>query len=218
MNEQPKEYTGTFIPAAVMLDEGLRPIEKMIYAEVASFRECFMTNEFLSKRIGVSVRSLQNSLSKLEKAGYIEISGGDSSRRVITTMQNLHPPMQNLHGNHAKSAPINNNIKNNLKKTSAKADLTPLFEDLVETLGFSVSRVKATPGRLSKLAVRKRSWSAEDMTRAARAIKASPWHQGVNPNKVVYGTIDFLLRSDEMIEKWMNMPVDNDKPGVAVIL
>jgi hypothetical protein len=63
--------------------------------------------------------------------------------------------------------------------------------------------ISLTPGRKSKLKSRLKNHSAEDIFAGIRALKASKWHCGDDPrNQKFYATLDFLIRSDEQLEKW----------------
>lgn len=65
---------------------------------------------------------------------------------------------------------------------------------------------KLTPKRLRQIKARLRTFSLDDLIRACDNLHTSEWHRGENPNGKIYGTIDFLIRSDEQIDTWANNP------------
>lgn len=98
------------------------------------------------------------------------------------------------------------NKKNeNLEKTNNEINKfdTELFVSLVAELG--CVRATATPGRKAKLAKRLKTYTPEELKKAARNIGKNKFMSGENDNKKRYGTIDYLLRNDEKIEEWLDV-------------
>ena len=96
----------------------------------------------------------------------------------------------------------NNHVKSD-KPITQKNENKVLFNELVQVLGFS-DQVKATPGRMAKLKSRLKTFAAEDLLKVAASIAADPYIQGDNPGGKRYGTIDYLLRSDEKVDEWLH--------------
>lgn len=82
------------------------------------------------------------------------------------------------------------------------SDNSKLYYELVEALGFSKT-VKYTPKRAKQLRERLKSFQEADLLKAAKAIKNTPFMQGDNLQAKRYGTIDYLLRSDEIIDNYI---------------
>lgn len=78
-----REYTGTWIPAEIMEDESLNAIERITYAEVASFREFYASNAWLANRIGKSERTARRIISTLIDKGYLEQAGFNGRFRTL---------------------------------------------------------------------------------------------------------------------------------------
>lgn len=78
-----REYTGTWIPAEIMEDDNLNAIERITYAEVASFREFYASNEWLANRIGKSERTARRIIAKLVEMGYLEQAGFNGRFRTL---------------------------------------------------------------------------------------------------------------------------------------
>lgn len=116
MAEPKQEYTGSWIPAAVMLSKELRPIEKLLYAEIASFNSCWASNGWLSERIGISERSVTSGIRRLKELNFIVVVETENSR-LCTASQNLLPPLEKFATPLAKFAIKNNNKNKEIEKT-----------------------------------------------------------------------------------------------------
>lgn len=85
-----KQYTGVWIPAEVMESEELSPIEKILYGEIAGFRECYASNAWLANRIGRTERTVKRLIAHLLECGFIEKCGFNGRFRLIRVCQNCH--------------------------------------------------------------------------------------------------------------------------------
>lgn len=171
---------------------------------------------------GDNINKVKRALRELEASGYLvrtRLSGGDKGIKCISV---LYEEKQNLVSNNSharessltrnlvdeKSAPyiktdieVNTNTKVKTEYTSTKVDdsVKSFLIQLIGELGFS-EQVQVTPKRISHLKSRLKRYSKEQMSSAAKAITLNPWLQGQNPGGKKYGTIDYLLRSDEQVE------------------
>jgi len=70
---QKREFTGVWMPAEILLDERLKPVDRILYAEIASFgsKGCWKKSEELMKRCGVKERAFRSACNRLEDNGYI---------------------------------------------------------------------------------------------------------------------------------------------------
>lgn len=99
------EFTGVWIPADVFQDEALAPLDLIIYAHIASFRTCFASNAWLAKRVHKSEDTISRSISKLTKAGYIELIHFDGKRRELRAcLRKSAEPTQKCRSSLRKSA------------------------------------------------------------------------------------------------------------------
>lgn len=64
-----------------------------------------------------------------------------------------------------------------------------------------------TESRSDKFAARRKKYSLDDIKLATESLLKSPYHTGKNDAGVWYATPDFLLRNDEMVDKWRNQYV-----------
>jgi hypothetical protein len=136
-------------------------------------------------------------VQKLNQRSKIEPSVQKLNQRSKTT-----PKYYNKNSNENKST----NVLVDLEKPKSTAkSYRVIFAELVQTLGFT-SRVMPTNGRIRKLATRLKQFSYDDVLLAATNIGQDQFLQGDNPGGRRYGDIDYLLRSDEIIDKWRTRP------------
>lgn len=71
---------------------------------------------------------------------------------------------------------------------------------------------QVTDDRSDALERRLKKYSMEQVKLAIDALLKSPHHIGKNKSGTWYATPDFLLRNDEMIDRWLNAEVPNKLP------
>jgi hypothetical protein len=105
-----RDFKGVWIPKEIWLNEDLSLIEKHIFTEIDSLaknRECFASNDYFSKFLGISIRQVQNILASLKTKGFISVEifykkgTKEVEKRIIsplpvisftTSRKNLHDP------------------------------------------------------------------------------------------------------------------------------
>lgn len=205
----------------VIASQGHVLVYGAVEAHAMGDRGCIASNKTIGAETGLSAGRVANILSELNRAEWIDVKLDDKNQRTsIIPLMTLHagvnPPSRESESPLHADVNIDNNNKEQ-KETSAKAN-EDLFYELVEQLGFTRGRVKFLPARQSKLAARLKNADAAALRRAAVALSRSPFHMGQNENNRKYGDIDFLLRNDEMIEKWSNhLSVSETMNGVAKV-
>lgn len=88
-NNPIKEYTGVWIPRAVMECQNLSAVEKIMYGEIASFESCYASNAWFAKQVGVSERRITGHLAKLLKLGFIKKVGFDGRLRFLKAVRDF---------------------------------------------------------------------------------------------------------------------------------
>lgn len=79
-----------------------------------------------------------------------------------------------------------------------------LLEKLAKILEYRRSPIY-NDQRAKKLKARLAHFTEEEMTLAARTLAENPFMMGDNPNGVKYATVDYLIRGDDIVEKWLEM-------------
>lgn len=82
-----KEYTGVWIPKAVMECKELTPTDKIVYGEIACFDRCYGSNKWLAERICKSEVTASRCVSKLVKLGFVRFDGVKGNVRFIKVYQ-----------------------------------------------------------------------------------------------------------------------------------
>lgn len=82
-----KEYTGVWIPKAVMECKELTPTDKIAYGEIACFERCYGSNKWLAERICKSEVTASRCVSKLVKLGFVRFDGIKGNVRFIKVYQ-----------------------------------------------------------------------------------------------------------------------------------
>lgn len=88
-NNPIKEYTGVWIPRAVMECQNLSAVEKIMYGEIASFEVCYASNAWFAKQIGITERNIKVHLAKLLKLGFIKKVGFNGRLRFLKAVRDF---------------------------------------------------------------------------------------------------------------------------------
>lgn len=126
MEEQKKEYTGVWLPAFIVEDRTLPPNAKLLYAEIAGFKQCFASNTFFANRLGLTVRGVQKNLVLLQASGYVVVTE-QKGKRILTVVRDelrFTPPRTQVHPPMNSGSYIDIHIDNNKKKDNTSASPT----------------------------------------------------------------------------------------------
>jgi len=84
--EEGRGFFGIIIPAEILDSAELSIAEKFVYGFIASFaKACFMSNEAIATRLGVSEATVSRAINSLKEMGYVyvEFVKGNSAKRMI---------------------------------------------------------------------------------------------------------------------------------------
>lgn len=110
-----KEYTGVWIPAEVMECDALEPLDKLVYGEIASFRECYGSNAWLAKRVKRSIRTVIASVNKLVDLGFVERSCFNGRSRTLRVVKFRTADVQNFAQQTCEELHTENKVENKVK-------------------------------------------------------------------------------------------------------
>lgn len=68
-----------------------------------------------------------------------------------------------------------------------------------------------TNGRKKKVRQRLKNFTADEILKAAENLSMSEFHMGKNDNHMKYASLDFLIRSDEQVEKWLQQDIKSNE-------
>jgi hypothetical protein len=97
-------FTGIWIPAELSSDKNLSALEMLVFAEIYALTKndkgyCYASNKYIGWRLReMSVSSVSNCISRLEKKKYISVKCIKSEKGLVTERQIrvLKPPTQNV--------------------------------------------------------------------------------------------------------------------------
>lgn len=135
--EQQKDFTGVWIPRHILESAELKPVDRLIYAEIACFVECWHTNTKLAERTGTSEPTVTRSMSRLIELGYVELVSFNGRNRVVKALADT-PPNQNDEADSSKRLgspikmsrqPSQNDTLDNKKITIRKQEVSTAKAD-----------------------------------------------------------------------------------------
>lgn len=82
------------VDSRIMRDKNLSPSDVVLYSLLCGLSNnakncCYAPNRYLAEFLNISIRSVQNSLLKLQQYGYISVNIKNHNKRVIKTIFNL---------------------------------------------------------------------------------------------------------------------------------
>lgn len=78
----------------------------------------------------------------------------------------------------------------------------PLLLELAKVLQYRRDPIY-NDERAKKLKKRLDNFKADELILAAKTLADNPFMMGENPGGVKYATVDYLIRTDENVEKWL---------------
>lgn len=115
-----KEYTGVWIPAEVMESDELEPLDKLVYGEIASFRECYGSNAWLAKRVKRSIRTVIGSVNKLVDLGFVERSCFNGRSRTLRVVKFRTADVQNSAQQTCEELHTENKVENKVENNNSE--------------------------------------------------------------------------------------------------
>lgn len=123
-NNEPmqRDFKGVWIPREIWLNNELNWTEKLLLIEIDSLqrnKECFATNDYFAKFLGLSKDRISKLISHLKKLGYIEVKivykdgTKQIDKRIITTMGYRRKQLGGL-GENTEGGIGENNEDNNI--------------------------------------------------------------------------------------------------------
>lgn len=93
MENRQRVFTGIWIPKDIYLNKEVKWIAKILFLEIHSFTangdECFMSNEYISEFLGVSMRQVTRIIKMLKDVGWIEETSFDGRKRYLRSLMKI---------------------------------------------------------------------------------------------------------------------------------
>lgn len=194
--EPKRQFTGVWIPSEVMLDERLSAVDKILYAEIASFGDkgCWKRSEELQQICGVKRDGLQAACKRLRGCGYISESKTISGRMVRRATIGFNPQPSNP----VQPQPSNpvQHIDNTIEYT--KDTNSEVSKKLLDLLNEKTKRNFRMLPRGWKETLKR--FSLEEIAEALDVLVNDDWHS----KKIHELKSDYLLRAstiDNMLSR-----------------
>jgi hypothetical protein len=181
-------------------------------------RGSFITSHAtLAKELGLSVKKIRTALNHLISTG--EVAKHSNNLHTVITINNYDlfqsRASQQASKGQAKGkqrATTNNDNNDNNENKDTRPAVRPI--DLyIEKFNSSFSReFRVTEGRARKLRVRLKTYKLELILKALDNMSANKFYHGDN-DKNWSADPDFLIRSDEQIDKFLNKAPEKSNEG-----
>lgn len=113
--------------------------------------------------------------------------------------EDVEQQMNNKRTTNEQQMNTNKNVKN--EKNEKKEYICKIYEYFCSKLQ---TKPKLTSQRKSKINSRLKDFTPDQIKLAIDNLAADPWIRGDNPNGKNYATIDYLFRSTEKMDEWVN--------------
>lgn len=170
----------------------------------------------------MSEKKIQRTLKKLEELNIIKTNNYNKSLydrtkwytiidQSICHIYTIHlPKLSNRLDTGVQPIPdintsINSNINNNTITSNEVNSIIEKFNTLFST------KYRVTQDRSKKIKLRLKVFSLEEILQAIQNLKSSPFHNGDNDRSWT-ADIDFLIRNDQQIDKFLNNTKIQTKP------
>ena len=191
--EPKRQFTGVWLPRELLLDERLTAVDKILYAEIASFGDkgCWKRSEELMELCRVKRDAFGASCKRLIKFGYITQSREYGRMRRKSTLgfsqQSEKPAVEQ---SEKPAVHIDNTIDNTIDNINSKKLLDLLNEKTKRNFRILPRGYKETLKR----------FSLEEIGKALDVLVEDDWHS----KKINELKSDYLLRAstiDNMLSK-----------------
>jgi len=198
--EPKRQFTGVWLPRELLLDERLTAVDKILYAEIASFGEkgCWKKSEELQQLCGVGRDGLQAACKRLREAGYIierRMYG-----RIVRTLAVYSTTVKSHQSEKSVVQEQDNPVvhKDNTKDNTIDNINSEVSKKLLDLLNEKTKRNFRILPRGYKETLKK--FSLEEIGKALDVLVEDDWHS----KKINELKSDYLLRAstiDNMLSK-----------------
>ncbi len=157
----------------------------------------------MAEDLGLAMSTVYYWFDVLEAERMIERSRGGSFTTVTVTnydkYQNVERILERRKKGQRKVEETDNTLKHEKHINTYSSEFTEFIGWYNSTFGKNFT---PTVNRRKQYAVRRKTYSEEDIRRAFTNLSESAYHLGDNKDGRFYATPEFLLRNDEQIDKW----------------
>jgi hypothetical protein len=215
-NGEEKEGKVHFVTEAdVMMQSGIEPESPVWKSTVGVFKK-FENLKMITIDNGddsYSEITLLNFHKRQGEAmtGYERLKKYREKKKVAELTEEIS---DNENDNEAPLSKITIDKSRKEKKRKEKIDLTPIFDSYEKI--FDKKVITRDGNRAVKLRARLKTYSPEDMAKAFTNASASKFMMGDNDNGAFYASIDYFLRDDSSVEKWLNQEPKKEERDYSI--
>lgn len=214
------------MPDWIYEDSRLSFLEAKILAFIYTYKgdKFYFSNEQLGEQFSTHPKSVSRAIAKLKKYKFIDTkseikAGGGEVRFIIKrhadfvtreSTKLLPKDQPNGYSSYIKG----NKIKENTPYNPPSGDL-PLNTFLEEFNTLFSKKYRPTPALGKKLKLRLKTYTLEEILKAVRNLARSDFHHGKN-ERGWEAKPEFLIRSDEKIDEWLNTQAKRSKSGFEI--
>lgn len=190
------------IPNSILYNEKISTSAKILYGCISSHCAktgyCYASNKYLAEKLSIKVRQIQRLLLELSEVLDIQEV---QSRRQIRLVGGVSKMTRGgvINDTHNNTSII---VPNKLGTSASEKKVSELFE-LYKT-SFGAPKTLFTLKRKQKISARIKVCGEGMVERAIRVTAVSPFHRGENDRKWK-ADLDFIIRSDEQVERLASM-------------
>lgn len=201
---------------------GLSRSAALLLADIAEEQTYSKSRQDTANELGIHVKYVSNLFKTLLSKGYVKIISSKAHKNFYALTEKAQeffqrktqkqqkktccisktPSVASQEAIPAPSKPKTTDVAKELEEAHENASKRELLQQIHRTLE-GERRILETPGRLRKLNARLKVFTPNQILDAAYNLSQSRFHMGENDAHVKYATVDFLLRNDEQVEKWL---------------
>lgn len=189
---------GLWIPIKIIQNQNLSKSEMFLLSDIAYFERYYKHRKDIATLLNVNETSVATLLSSLQKKGLIEQIGQVFNKRIYAVTEDVRKIYrdENPYFDQERE-PETEELEQEV------LDNTDMLMDEVNKMLGGTHALKHTRDRKNKMKARLKSFSRDEILKAAYNLSQSPFHMGDNDQHTKYASLDFLIRKDEQIEKWL---------------
>jgi hypothetical protein len=198
------------IPAVILYDPKLTDKDKIVYSVISNLTHekgyCWASNAYIADLLSCAPLTISRSVSNLNKRGYVKNS---VEKNKEGTLRKIYLGLSNLNNGVIKNdkrvsqKSITNNITNNIVDNN----INNISNELLCWINQEYKR-KFSILNKNKLKQRLKTFGIEKIKTAVANAYADEYHI---KNNFKYLTPEYFLRSDENLDKWLNVKKEKNE-------
>ena len=208
-----RKIHGLWTPVEALMRSGLSKTLQFLLSDVMRYDEYYKSRPEIAKLLNVNKVYVSQMLHELEVRGFIECVGRMFNRKIYA------PTEKSKELYSKKPTVVEDDEEDDTPSPESQIPAVQTLDleeekEIIQTINKQLGgkkAIKISQGRLLKLRRRLRTFTKDEILLAAEHLSYSPFHMGQNDNHMKYADYDFLLKSDERVEKWLYTDIQQSK-------